>query len=77
MPQSSTESNSPFARLGRSICRRPAWILGIWTIAMILSLALTPGLEYSLKGAGMTYEGSVAVRRNKNFIGNWGCPLIQ
>ncbi len=49
-----------FARLGQRVSRYPAWILGLWAALMVISLALTPQLERSLQGAGMTYEGSAA-----------------
>jgi putative drug exporter of the RND superfamily len=49
-----------FARLGQRVSCYPAWVLGLWAALMVISLALTPQLEKSLQGAGMTYEGSAA-----------------
>jgi putative drug exporter of the RND superfamily len=49
-----------FARLGQSVSRYPAWVLGLWASLMVVSLALAPALEKSLQGAGMTYEDSAA-----------------
>jgi putative drug exporter of the RND superfamily len=49
-----------FAQLGHVVLRYPTWILGFWVLVMVVSLSLTPTLEQSLRGAGMTYEGSAA-----------------
>ncbi len=42
---------------------------------MVLSLALAPGLEHSLKGAGMTYEGSVARQTEQKLQQELGLAL--
>jgi putative drug exporter of the RND superfamily len=42
---------------------------------MVLSLALAPGLEHALKGAGMTYEGSVARQTEQKLQQELGLAL--
>ncbi len=76
MPQPSARSlTTYFTRLGQSVSRYPAWILGIWVTLMVISLALTPALEKSLRGAGMTYEDSAARRTEQQLQRELGVPI--
>jgi putative drug exporter of the RND superfamily len=53
-------SKTFYTNLGHQIYRHRKLTIGIWISLMLLSLALTPALEKSLSGAGMTYEGGAA-----------------
>jgi putative drug exporter of the RND superfamily len=54
------KEESTFAQLGSWVVRHWAIAIGVWVGLMVLSLALSPALEKSLQGAGMTYEGGEA-----------------
>lgn len=56
------ESDSRFGRVGRWITDHNRLTLGIWLGLMVLSLVVSPGLEQSFNGAGMTYGGGEARR---------------
>jgi putative drug exporter of the RND superfamily len=58
-PSSCTRS-SLFARIGNQVVRLRSIIVGLWVLFMVASLALTPQLERSLRGAGMNYEAGEA-----------------
>jgi putative drug exporter of the RND superfamily len=64
-----------FTRFGQGVSRYPAWILGIWAGLMVISLALTPALEKSLRGAGMTYEDSAARQTEQQLQRELGVPI--
>jgi putative drug exporter of the RND superfamily len=66
---------SLFARLGYGAARYPAWILGFWALLMAVSLSLTPSLEKSLRGAGMTYEDSAARQTEQKLQQDLGIPI--
>jgi uncharacterized membrane protein YdfJ with MMPL/SSD domain len=54
------KEESTFARLGSWVVRHWAIAISRWIGLTILSLTLSPALEKSLQGAGMTYEGGEA-----------------
>jgi putative drug exporter of the RND superfamily len=54
------KGESIFAQLGSWVVRHWAIAIGLWIGLTILSLTLSPALEKSLQGAGMTYEGGEA-----------------
>ncbi len=62
MPQQEDPKRSFFARIGYQVGRSRSIVIGLWVLLMVVSLALTPQLERSLKGAGMTYEAGEARR---------------
>ncbi len=62
MSESDHLKPSFFAHVGRYVGRSRSLVLGLWVLFMVVSLALTPQLERSLKGAGMTYEAGEAQR---------------
>jgi putative drug exporter of the RND superfamily len=64
-----------FTRLGNGVSRYPAWILGLWALVMVISLSLTPSLEKSLRGAGMTYEDSAARQTEQKLAQDLGLPI--
>jgi hypothetical protein len=57
---------SLFAKIGYHVVRSHSLIISLWVLLMVVSLALTPQLERSLKGAGMTYEAGEAHQRHGN-----------
>jgi putative drug exporter of the RND superfamily len=81
MPHSPSPSASArslttyFTRFGQGVSRYPAWILGIWVTLMVISLALTPALEKSLRGVGMTYEDSAARQTEQQLQRELGVPI--
>jgi putative drug exporter of the RND superfamily len=74
-PATGRSLTAAFARLGQGISRYPAWVLGLWMSLMVISLALTPQLEKSLKGAGMTYEDSAARQTEQHLQRELGLAL--
>jgi putative drug exporter of the RND superfamily len=62
VPQHEDPKPSLFARIGYQVGRSRSLIIGLWILLMVASLSLTPQLEQSLKGAGMTYEAGEARR---------------
>ncbi len=62
MPQHENTKPSLFASIGCQVGRSRRLVIGLWILLMIVSLSLTPQLERSLKGAGMTYEAGEARR---------------
>jgi putative drug exporter of the RND superfamily len=64
-----------FTRFGQGITRYPAWVLGTWVALTVISLALTPALEKSLQGAGMTYEDSAARQTEQQLQRELGVPI--
>jgi putative drug exporter of the RND superfamily len=64
-----------FTRFGQGVSRYPAWVLSIWVTLMVISLALTPALEKSLRGAGMTYEDSAARQTEQQLQRELGVPI--
>jgi putative drug exporter of the RND superfamily len=62
VPQHENTKPSLFASIGCQVGRSRRLVIGLWILLMIVSLSLTPQLERSLKGAGMTYEAGEARR---------------
>ncbi len=62
MRQHEDPKPSFFACIGYQVGRSRSIVIGLWILLMIASLSLTPQLERSLKGAGMTYEAGEARR---------------
>jgi putative drug exporter of the RND superfamily len=62
VPQHEGSKPSLFARIGYRVGRSRSLVIGLWILLMVASLSLTPQLERSLKGAGMTYEAGEARR---------------
>jgi putative drug exporter of the RND superfamily len=60
LPDLQPPARSAYHRLGHWVYGQRALVIGIWLLLMAFSLALTPGLEKSLSGAGMTYEAGAA-----------------
>jgi putative drug exporter of the RND superfamily len=60
VPQHEDPKPSLFARIGYQVGRSRSLVIGLWVLLMVASLSLTPQLERSLKGAGMTYEAGEA-----------------
>lgn len=46
--------------------RYRAWVIGSWSILMMLSLAFTPALESALKETGAVYEAGEAYRTERH-----------
>jgi putative drug exporter of the RND superfamily len=74
-PATGRSLTAAFARLGHGISRYPAGVLGLWASLMVISLALTPQLEKSLQGAGMTYEDSAARQTEQHLQRELGLAL--
>jgi putative drug exporter of the RND superfamily len=62
VPQHEDPKSSFFSHIGYRVGRSRSVVVGLWILLMLASLSLTPQLEQSLKGAGMTYEAGEARR---------------
>ncbi|MGE5657123.1 MAG: MMPL family transporter [Actinomycetota bacterium] len=60
-----TTGQSIFAQLGRITYYYRGWVILIWGLLVLLSLALTPRLDSVLKGTGSIYEGGKANQAEK------------
>jgi putative drug exporter of the RND superfamily len=65
VPQDENSKPSLFAKIGRQVARSRGLTVGLWVLLMVASLALTPHLERSLQGVGVTYEGGEAGRTER------------
>jgi putative drug exporter of the RND superfamily len=63
---------SLFASLGRQVGRSRSIAIGLWVLLMVASLTLTPQLERSLKGVGLTYEAGEARQTERLLQDNLG-----